>query len=51
LARARADRHVARLGRILAHFYAGDAWYQSPQRGSFPGLLRYSLWLRLYTYL
>jgi len=51
LARARADRHVARLDRILAHFYAGDAWHQSPQRGSFSGLLRYSLWLRLYTYL
>ena len=51
LARARADRHVAHLDSILAHFYTGNAWYQSPQRGSFPGLLRYSLWLRLYTYL
>src|SRR5207237_10703228 len=51
LARARAHRHVARLDSILAHFYTGNAWYQPPQRGSFPGLLRYSLWLRLYTYL
>ena len=51
LARARANRHVARLNRVLAHFYDADAWYQSPERGTLAGLLRYSLWLRLYTYL
>jgi hypothetical protein len=51
LARARANRHVARLNRVLAHFYDADAWYQSLARGSPAGLLRYSLWLRLYTYL
>jgi hypothetical protein len=51
LARARANLRVARLNRALAHFYAADAWYQSPERGSPAGLLRYSLWLRLYTYL
>jgi len=51
LARARADRHVRRLNRILAHFYTGHSWNRSPQRGSLEGLLRYSLWLRLYTYL
>lgn len=50
LARARANLRVARLNRTLAHFYAADAWYQSPERGSPAGLLRYSLWLRLYTY-
>jgi putative nucleotidyltransferase-like protein len=51
LARARANLRVARLNRVLAHFYDADAWYQSPERGSSAGLLRYSLWLRLYTYL
>jgi Uncharacterised nucleotidyltransferase len=50
LARARANVHVARLNRALAHFYGADAWYQLPERGSLAGLLRYSLWLRLYTY-
>lgn len=51
LAPLRADRRVARLDRILAHFYTGLAWYQTPQRGSFVAFLRYSLWLRRYTYL
>jgi hypothetical protein len=50
LARARVDRRVAHLHRILTHFYAGPAWYQTPRRGSFAGFLRYSLWLRLYNY-
>jgi hypothetical protein len=50
LATARADRRVARLDRILAHFYAGSAWYQAPRRGSFAAFLRYSLWLRRYNY-
>jgi hypothetical protein len=50
LARARADRRVAHLHRILTHFYAGAAWYRTPERGSFAGFLRYSLWLRLYNY-
>jgi hypothetical protein len=51
LARARIDRHVARLDRILAHFYAGHSWHQSLERSSLAGLLRYSVWLRSYTYL
>jgi Uncharacterised nucleotidyltransferase len=51
LARARAEPRVARLNRALAHFYVAGAWYQSPERGSLAGFLRYSLWLRLYTYL
>jgi hypothetical protein len=50
LAWTRAHRRVARLHRILNHFYAGPAWYQTPRRGSFAGFLRYSLWLRLYNY-
>lgn len=50
LARARADRHVRRLDRILAHFYAGPAWHRMPRRGSLAALPRYTLWLRLYTY-
>jgi hypothetical protein len=50
LARARAKRSVARLDRILAHFYAGAAWNQTPPPGTFAARLRYSLWLRLYTY-
>jgi hypothetical protein len=50
LSRARADRRVARLDRILAHFYAGSAWYRTPPQASFAAFLRYSLWLRLYTY-
>ena len=50
LAPARSDRRVAYLHRILGHSYAGPAWHQSPQRGSLAGFLRYSLWLRLYTY-
>ena len=51
LAGARADRRVARLHRILVHFYAGPAWCRTPRRGSAEGLLRYSLWLRSYNYL
>jgi hypothetical protein len=50
LARARADRRVAHLHRILTHLYSGPAWCQTPQGGSFAGFLRYSLWLRLYNY-
>jgi hypothetical protein len=50
LAEARADRHVRRLDRILGHFYVGDAWHRTPPRGSLAGMLRYSLWLRLYAY-
>ena len=50
LARARADRRVMHLHRFLIHFYTGAAWYRTPQRGSFAGFLRYSLWLRFYTY-
>ncbi|MGA8399075.1 MAG: nucleotidyltransferase family protein [Stellaceae bacterium] len=48
LARARADRPVKRLDRILAHSYAGDAWHIMPRRGSLAALLRYSVWQRLY---
>ena len=48
LARARADRRVRRLDRILAHSYAGEAWHLTPRRGSLAALLRYSLWQRLY---
>ncbi len=43
LARARADRRVGRLDRILAHSYAGEAWHIMPRRGSLAALLRYSL--------
>jgi hypothetical protein len=50
LARARADRHVRRLHFIVAHLYRGAAWHELPPRGSLRGLLRYSLWLRLYGY-
>lgn len=50
LARARVDRHVKRLDRILGHLYSPAAWHRTPPRGSLAGLLRYSLWLRLYTY-
>jgi hypothetical protein len=49
-AQARGERRVARLDRILSHFYTGSAWYQLPPRASFAAFLRYSLWLRLYTY-
>jgi hypothetical protein len=48
LARARSDQRVARLDRILAHFYKDEAWHQMPRRGSPAALMRYSLWLRLY---
>ena len=48
LARARASPRVARLDRILAHLYAGEAWHQMPRRGSLAALRRYSLWQRLY---
>lgn len=48
LARARADRRVARLNRLLAHSYAGTAWCEMPPRGSPAALMRYSLWQRLY---
>ena len=48
LARAREDRRVARLDRLLAHSYAGAAWCLMPPRGSRSALLRYSLWLRLF---
>ena len=51
LALARANLRVARLDRVLAHSYAADAWYQSPERRCLAGFRRYSLWLRLYTYL
>lgn len=50
LAGLRRERPVARLDRILAHFYAGPAWHAMPARHSLAGLLRYSLWLRLYAY-
>lgn len=45
---ARADRRVARLDRLLAHSYVGEAWHIMPPRGSMAALLRYSLWQRLY---
>lgn len=48
LARARADKQVQRLDRILAHLYAGAAWSEMPHRGSWGGALRHSLWARLY---
>jgi hypothetical protein len=48
LARARADKPVLRLHRILAHLYAGPAWSEMPRRGSWRGALRYSVWARLY---
>ncbi len=50
LARARADRHVARLHRILSHLYTGAEWYRTPPRDSIAGFVRYSLWLRFYNY-
>lgn len=50
LTRARADWRVEVLNHILARFYAPAAWYRTPRRGSFAALLRYALWLRLYTY-
>jgi len=48
VARARASAHVLRLDRILAHLYAGAAWHEMPRRGSRRGIMRYSLWARLY---
>jgi Uncharacterised nucleotidyltransferase len=48
LVRARAQAQVRRLDRIAAHLYAGPAWHEMPRRDSWPGLLRYSLWARLY---
>ena len=48
LARARADRRVGRLDRLLAHSYAGEAWRLTPTRGSAAALLRHSFWQRLY---
>lgn len=48
LARARASREVGRLDAILAPLYAGSAWREMPPRRSWRGLLRYSLWARLY---
>ena len=48
LTRARADRRVARLDRILAHSYSGELWHAMPAPSSFDALLRYSLWQRLY---
>jgi hypothetical protein len=48
LARARADRRVLRLHRILTHLYAGPAWCEMPRRRSRRGALRYSVWARLY---
>ena len=48
--RARRDRRVALLHRILDHFYHGEEWHRVPAHGSFAGLWRYSLWLRCYNY-
>jgi hypothetical protein len=48
LSRAAADLRVARLDRFLAPLYAGGAWHEMPPRGSWAGMLRYSLWARLY---
>jgi hypothetical protein len=48
IARARTSAQVRRLDRILAHLYTGEAWHESPRRGSWRGLARYSLWARLY---
>jgi hypothetical protein len=48
LVRAAADTRVARLDRFLAPLYAGRAWKEMPRRGSWAGMLRYSLWARLY---
>jgi hypothetical protein len=48
LARARTDRRVRRLHRILAHGYDGERWRQSPPVGTGPAFWRYSVWQRLY---
>ena len=48
LARARADRDVRKLDRILAPLFAGAAWCEMPRRGSRAAMARYSLWQRLY---
>ena len=48
ITRARSNARVAILHRILAHLYAGAAWHQMPSRVSWIGMLRYSLWARLY---
>jgi hypothetical protein len=48
LAKARASRAVARLDHILAPLFAGEAWHQRPQRGTFAARMRYSVWQRLY---
>ena len=39
---------VERLDRFLAPLYAGEAWHEAPNRGSWKALMRYSLWARLY---
>jgi len=49
LTRARTDRRVIRLHRILSRFYSGDVLDQS-QRTAWLNFRRYSLWLRLYRY-
>jgi hypothetical protein len=50
LARARASKQVARLDRILAHLYAGEAWHEMPSRHSWKEKLRYSVWQRFYRF-
>jgi hypothetical protein len=48
LASARRSAEVKSLDRLLAHLYAGAAWHEMPRRGSWKGVLRYSVWQRLY---
>jgi hypothetical protein len=48
IARARSDRRVRWLHRYLMPSFANTAWSELPPPGSFEGLMRYSLWQRLY---
>ena len=50
LAQARARAWVRHLDRILARLYADAAWHRMPPRASWRGLMRYSIWLRLYNF-
>jgi hypothetical protein len=48
VSRARASRQVQRLNHILSRLYAGSAWCEMPERGSWQAIARYSLWQWLY---
>jgi hypothetical protein len=48
LASARSSSQVNRLHRLLCHLYTGEAWYATPRRDSWEGVLRYSVWVKLY---